>query len=334
MTDCNYLDLKNNVWNVGLCTGCSICATVCPMKTIYFDGDRLMASVHCKNEKDCVPCGACVSCCPRIDTYKDKHGLGTVISAMAVRATIPVSKKQSGGAITAIVYNAVKRGLIDAVVTVGQDHATLQTYSTAISDPERIVTYAGTKYVWYTPPLLALRSIIEQGTARKVAVIGTPCVIQALRKMLESDNEVLTRFKSHIALLIGVFCTEIFDYATTMAVLAERGVSPGDIRRMDIKKDIIVETYDGREETIPITERLHRPGCDACLDFAAVDADISAGSIGSDEGYTTILTRTHTGEFYLHSALENGCAEGVPLESTKLIETFAQRKYRKNAKGT
>ena len=332
MSDHNYTELRDLVWKTDLCSGCSICATICPMKTIYFEGDNLVASVHCKNEKDNVPCGGCVSCCPRIETYKHKYGLGPVKRGVAARATIPISKKQSGGAITAIVYNALKRGLIDAVVTIGQDHATMQTYSKAISDPEKLIAYAGSKYVWYTPSLLALRDIVEAGSAQKVAIIGTPCVMQAVRKMMNSENDVLSRFKSRIAVLIGVFCTEIFDYEKIMAALSEHNVTPAEIKQLDIKKDLLIETYDGKEIAVPITSGLEKKGCDYCLDFSAVDADISAGSIGSEEGYTTLLTRTNVGEFYLNSAEENGLLEVTPLGSLDIIRTFADRKYKKNLK--
>lgn len=328
----NYTSLKERVWNTHLCSGCSLCATVCPMKTIYFSDEMPVSYNLCKNEKDIVPCGACYSSCPRIDTYKDKYGLGPVLNAYAARSTIPIEKQQSGGAVTAILYNALERKLIDRVVTVGQDHTTMQTYSIALSTPQEMITHAGSKYIWYTPSLLALRDLIEAGITRKIAIIGTPCVMQALRKMMESDNAVLRRFKDHVALLIGVFCTEIFSYDRAMQLFKDASVHPADVKRIDIKKDMLLELYNGDTVTVPLPRDLMRRGCAHCLDFTAVDADISAGSIGSREGFTTLITRNRTGEYYLNSAIENGYLETNKLDTLDKVETFAQRKYKRNKK--
>ncbi len=328
----NYKTLKEEVWDTGLCSGCSICATVCPMKTIYFVNNMPTSCNLCKSEKNGVPCGACYSSCPRIETYRKKHGVGNIRSSYAVRSLLKIPKKQSGGAITAILYNALEKKLIDSVITVGQDHTTLQTYSIALSSPDALITHAGSKYIWYTPSLLALRDLIETGVAKRIAVIGTPCVIQGLRKMMESDNSVLNRFKEHVVLLIGVFCTEIFDYEEAKKLLNSQGIEPTDIEKIDIKKNLIVKLYNKDTIEIPIPSGLKKEGCSYCLDFTAVDADISAGSIGSEEGYTTILIRNRKGEYYLNSAIENGCIKTQPLESIKIIEKLASKKYEKNKK--
>ena len=328
----NYKDLKEKVWDSGICSGCSICSVVCPMKTIYFDNERPTSHNYCKSEKDKVTCGGCYSCCPRIDTFREKHGVGSYIRALAAKTRIKVSKKQSGGAVTSILFNALRQNLVDSVVMVGQDHTTMKTYSIAISGPDALLNYAGSKYIWYTPTLTALRDIIERGKTNRIAVVGTPCVVQALRRMLNSDNPVLNRFKDHIVLLVGVFCTEIFKYERSMQYLAENDISPSDIKRIDIKKDLIIELFDGKRVEVPIAKDLKRDGCKYCLDFSAVDADISAGSIGSEEGCTTIITRTPAGEFYVESALENDCLEVHELESMDAVEKFSSLKFKRNSK--
>lgn len=332
MNSTNYTQLKKEIWDTGLCSGCSLCSTVCPMKTIQFCDTVPSSNNYCKNEKDLVICGACHSCCPRIDTYKEKYGLGEIRSALAARSSIPVAKKQSGGAITAILYNALQQQLIDAVVLVGQDPPTLETMSIALKSPEDVITHAGSRYIWHTPSLLALRDIVENGSLSKVAVVGTPCVMQALKKMLQSDNVVLNRFKDHVKLLIGVFCTEIFEYGPTIRYLKENGIEPCMIQRIDIKKNLIIELYNEDVVELEIPSWLKREGCKYCLDFSAVDADISAGSIGSEEGYTTLLARTPLGEFFVNSAIENDCLDVEPIESLSIVERFCNIKKKKNLK--
>jgi len=328
----NYRQLEEEVWYRGICSGCSICTVACPMKTIFFVDGHPDTYNYCKSEKDDVPCGGCYSCCPRVDTFLEKYGIGEYHKVFAARANIEISKKQSGGAITSILYNALERDFIDGVVMVGQDHTTLMTYSVAITDPKILLCYAGSKYIWYTPSLTALTELVEEGNHKRIAIIGTPCVCQAIRKMLNSDNPVLNRLKDKIELIIGMFCTEIFDYYSAISYLKENGIEPGDIKRIDIKRDLIIDKYDGTRVEIPIKKDLKREGCRYCLDFSAVDADISAGSIGSKEGYTTLVVRTNIGEFFVNSAEENGYLELGPLDNVKDIEKFADLKYKRNKK--
>jgi len=302
------------------------------MKTLYFVDGHPDTHNYCKCEKDDVPCGGCYSCCPRLDTFLEKYGLGEYHKIVSAKANIEISKKQSGGAVTGILYNALERDLVDAVIMVGQDHTTMMTYSIAVTDPKKLLCYAGSKYLWYTPSLTALTDIIEKERCSRIAIIGTPCVCQAIRKMLDSDNPVLNRLKDSIELIIGVFCTEIFDYHDAIDYLRENGIEPGDIKRIDIKKDLIIDKYDGERVELPIKKDLKRQGCRYCLDFSAVDADISAGSIGSEEGYTTLMVRTNAGEFFLNSAEENGYIDSEPLESTKVVEKFCNLKYKRNKK--
>jgi len=48
------------------------------------------------------------------------------------------------------------------------------------------------------------------------------------------------------------------------------------------------------------------PGCGPCFDFASELADISVGSVGSADGWSTVLTRTDAGEQLYGAALAAG----------------------------
>ena len=51
-------------------------------------------------------------------------------------------------------------------------------------------------------------------------------------------------------------------------------------------------------------------GCGPCFDFASELADISVGSVGSSDGWSTVLTRTDAGEKLYSSALAAGRRAG------------------------
>jgi coenzyme F420 hydrogenase subunit beta len=60
------------------------------------------------------------------------------------------------------------------------------------------------------------------------------------------------------------------------------------------------------EVKIEETDAFTFKGCGPCFDFASELADISVGSVGSGEGWSTVLTRTDVGEKLYASALAAG----------------------------
>ena len=99
--------------------------------------------------------------------------------------------------------------------------------------------------------------------------------------------------------MIGLFCTETFDYEKLVEgkLQSERRIDPWDIRRLDIKGRLDVYLQDEQKVSIPLAdlEECIRPGCQVCTDFTAVEADVSAGSVGSPDGYTTLIIRNDIG---------------------------------------
>ncbi len=47
---------------------------------------------------------------------------------------------------------------------------------------------------------------------RRIAVIGLPCVVQAIARMRASENDLLVPYGNAVRLVVGLFCTESFDY--------------------------------------------------------------------------------------------------------------------------
>ena len=80
------------------------------------------------------------------------------------------------------------------------------------------------------------------------------------------------------------------------------GVDIRDVKKMNFNKGkFIVETNKEVKE-VPIKDvaPLARKGCHHCQDYTSYFADISVGSVGSDEGWSTVFVRTETGEKYLN----------------------------------
>ena len=306
----SYLDLKKEVWDKDLCAGCGACVAVCPADAICFDetGGALKPRNigYCKQLNDEVDCGACFDACPRT-MHIAGGNLGEYLEILSARATLEIPRKQSGGAVTAILLTALRQGLIDAVVTVAEDRWTMKPVSVVLTTSEEVIHHAGSRYNWWVPLVAALKTAVIDRKFQKIAVIGVPCVVQAIHRIRQSDNDLLKPFGKRIRLVIGLFCTETFDYHRLMegVLQKEHHIDTWNIDRLDVRGKLEITMRDGSSFTLPLAELQEsiRPGCHHCLDFTGLFSDISAGAVGSEKGYTTLIVRTGTGRMFLHEAI-------------------------------
>ncbi|MGA9028887.1 MAG: coenzyme F420 hydrogenase/dehydrogenase beta subunit N-terminal domain-containing protein, partial [Methanoregula sp.] len=154
MAEKSYLDLKSEVWDEKKCSGCGACVAVCPADALSFAEGEMVVSPrsngYCKQATDSVPCGACYAVCPR--TGDQPAGtLGTYLELLSAKAAFEIPHRQSGGAVTAILANALDLGLIDAVVTVTEDPWTLKPSSAVITKSDVLIHEAGSRYSWWVP---------------------------------------------------------------------------------------------------------------------------------------------------------------------------------------
>jgi coenzyme F420 hydrogenase subunit beta len=334
----SYRNLKEEVWDQGLCSGCGACIAVCPADALHFPardpGTAPVSSGYCKEETDGVPCGACVAVCPRAGDRVPKRMLGEYREIWPARAGFEVPRRQSGGAVTALLTHSLEEGLIDAVVTIAEDRFTLMPRSVVITSREALVHEAGSRYQWWVPLLASLKEAVVERKHRRVAVVGVPCAIQALRLVKESDNQLVKPFGRSLRLLLGLFCTETFDYRVLVEQVLgkEQGVAPWEVKRLDVKGKLEV-TLEGKPALVlPLAslEAAVRPGCHACTDLTAVDADISAGAVGSPKGFTTLVVRTPEGKAFADRALASGrLVKGEGTVDQAAIEKLAAAKAKR-----
>ncbi len=332
----NYQDLKREVWDAGLCSGCGACVAVCPADGLYFGagrGEKSPTSTgSCKEERDGVPCGVCTEVCPRMPGLS-RRMLGDYTEALAARAAFEIPRRQSGGAVTAILANALDEGLIDAVVTVTEDPFTLEPRSAVITGSEALVHEAGSRYSWWVPLLASLKEAVVRRKLRRIAVVGVPCAVQAVRRMMVSEHQLAKPYGKTIRLLVGLFCTESFDYrALVGGILGEKhGVKPWQVKRLNVAGKLEVEAEGKDTFTIPLEEleQAVRPGCRVCTDFSAVDADLSAGAVGAPKGCTTLLVRTPSGKAFLNRALARKRLLATHVVDIAAVEKLARKKSRR-----
>jgi coenzyme F420 hydrogenase subunit beta len=85
---------------------------------------------------------------------------------------------------------------------------------------------------------------------------------------------------------------------------------------------------------LKVTHKYEQPGCHVCLDYVANLADVSTGSVGSPDGWSTVFVRSKKGDDIWSKAMAAGCFETKPIEQVKpgleLVSKLANEKITKN----
>ncbi len=307
----SYKDLKLKVWDTERCCGCGACVGVCPTEALYFDeeADHPSSNDYCKVTRDSVPCAACYSACPRIEETSS-DGFGEIISIVESKSKMRVSEAQSGGVVSSVLAAAFDSNMIDGAIVMDVDKWSQLSQPSFVQTSDEALRSAGSKYVW-APILTALRDAIEDRKLHKIAVVGTPCVATAVRRIRESNVDVLSIYKNAIRLSLGLFCTEIFTNNLLNDLQATHEVKPWEISGLDVKGKLIVKLTNQATLELPLKEAgvSKRKGCAHCVDFTSEDADLSFGSVGASAKHTVIIVRTDVGEGFLKLAQSTGYIE-------------------------
>jgi len=296
--------------------------------------------------KECNECGICAKACPQYNWIqqeaekfvfererKPEEEFGIYRKLAIVQATDNQILKvcQDGGAVTALLFFALKEGIIDsAIVAMEDSQKPFYPHPTLATTLQEILQSAGTKY-FYSPNILALTEAIKQKKSR-VAFVGTPCQIRAIRKMEMSG---LKKFTNPLKILIGLACSECFNYDGLMEnhIHGKLGINPSRIRKMNIKGDMLL-TLDSETVSIPLAEikQYVRENCSSCNDFSAELADISVGGLGL-KNWSLVIIRTEKGEELFSKAEKAGVIKTRDVNeepfTLKLLKKLSKRKARK-----
>ena len=332
--------LKRDVVDSGKCLGCRTCIVVCPFDCLDYKEDKPVLV------KECNECGICAKACPQYNWIqpeaekfvfgrerKPEEEFGVYRKLAIVQATDSQILRvcQDGGAVTALLLFALKEGIIDSAIVAMEDfQKPFYPHPTLATTPQEILQSAGTKY-FYSPNILALTEAIKQKKSR-VAFVGTPCQIRAIRKMEMSG---LKEFTNSLKILIGLACSECFNYDGLMEnyIHGKLGINPSRIRKMNIKGNMLL-TLDSETVSIPLAEikQYVRENCGSCNDFSAELADISVGGLGL-KNWSLVIIRTEKGEELFSKAEKAGVIKTRDVNeepfALKLLEKLSKRKARK-----
>ena len=165
-------------------------------------------------------------------------------------------------------------------------------------------------------------------TKHKIAMVGTPCEIMAASKLQYYTD-------SPIDVKLGLFCMENFSYKYFENLLEEYGLKMDDIEKFQIEKGFVFLLLKTRETVkipLSVAKRIIRKNCNVCVELTSETSDISIGSIGSDDGWSTLIIRTKKGEEIVNGAIKQEFIEARDFNESqfKLLNRLAEKKISKN----
>jgi coenzyme F420 hydrogenase subunit beta len=330
----SYEDLESKVINTDICTVCGACILACPNSHVKFIEGKPKRS---KRAMDCVGCSTCYEACYmlRHDLIRNiedsilgwgkKDSVGIYKRIVAARTREQNIKKacQDGGIVTTLLIYALGKSIIDGALVVGSD--SWMPIASIAKTRDEVILAAGTKY-GVVPVLKELRSAVIDHGLSKICVVGSPCHIQSVRYLKHKGLPLA----SSVKLTVGLFCRENYYYQRMMEKVSEKGLSVEQIDKLNVAEEFNVYA-GGKELSFPITEikSCVPKHCLICEDFAGELADISIGSDGSPEGWSTIIIRTEEGESVFSGLEREGLVETKSADNLVYIKKIAHRKREK-----
>lgn len=331
--------LQQEVWAVDRCSGCGVCVAACSKGVLYWDGEqhplleereKALGLSHLKL-RTCEVCEKfCELSCPRLVDWTPMEPR-TVVSA---RSAGIVHSGAPNDVVQALLVAARSADLIDGVVMLDMDPWTLEPVVRVATTVDEIVSSVGMQYLW-APVLSALNEAVFELGLTKLAVVGSPCVAEGARRLMNAEHERLWPYQKAIRLTIASFCTGIY-MPNMVTELLERGMG---IARQQIRGlttsatdgTLTVALWDGTERSIPLTdvEPFTRQGCGSCDDYLGESADIAVGAIGAQPGYATLIARTPAGEVFVQNARGFGLLQTIDQVDKAALSAAKEEKDRR-----
>jgi coenzyme F420 hydrogenase subunit beta len=305
-----FWDLEKAVIDADRCVQCGVCVAACPTDSIGIGEDDLPQLV-----KMCTGCSLCWDFCPRgglqyestwkitgSSNGKSIEGMGRVEESYTARVRQRIDGVQDGGFVSALLISLLEAGEIDGAL-LARESATERWKGEAFlaTTPEEVRACAGSFY----NQTLALGHVdfedYDLPPNPRIAVVGTPCEIEGIKAMQARPWTWGSSKVEAITLTIALLCTKSFNYEKLMLeeIRDKRNVDLDNVGRVDvIRGKMVVQDLEGVtifEEPIRDFHGAALKGCDECADFMGHAADISVGSVGSADGYSSVLLRSEEG---------------------------------------
>jgi coenzyme F420 hydrogenase subunit beta len=311
-----YNVLKKKIIDPGFCTACGACEVACPVGALQIEDDKVKRLHNCAEDLDLCP--ICYAVCPHSealllrslravsDAPIKNEAIGYYRKMLLAHAADPKLREQcgGGGVVTALLTYGVENKIFDsAIVSQAEPGDPTKIKPIVAVVPDDILSAIGTKFFPSTVAKAYGTAVMGYGKT-KIAFVGVPCHVLALRKLGEWQHKI----SGNLKMVIGLFCFGTFSLKPLMEHITKTyNIKPSDIKQIRLSKDLVVQT-EKESINIPFEELQSKilPSCRTCVDFTSEFADISIGRAFPLTDWSVVIIRTKTGEDFFFDAVEKG----------------------------
>ncbi|MHA1987570.1 MAG: Coenzyme F420 hydrogenase/dehydrogenase, beta subunit C-terminal domain, partial [Promethearchaeota archaeon] len=307
-----FQELRDQVINNQNCILCGTCTSICPRIGLDETEPTLI-------EYD-PECSTCFRYCPQTyfpdemfekelfpENVTTSFTLGSYQKLIAAKSNDEdvLGVAQNGGVVSSLLIHALTSGLVDGVLLTGRDDMWRPKPVIARSVNE-ILSCAGSRYT-IAPTLSIYNKAVNEYKLEKLAFVGMPCQIQAVRKLQLSSP--LSKEYGKFSLIIGLYCYSNYSYELMETFIqGELGVPLSNVEKMDVSHGkFYIYMKDTSIKEVPIKEikKYTWISCHYCKDYTAEIADISVGSVGAlKNDWNSVILRTDIGTKFFNEAVK------------------------------
>jgi coenzyme F420 hydrogenase subunit beta len=347
--------LKSNVDQVvkkNLCSGCGVCAAACPTDAIEIVFNKNKEYNPVVSFEKCIDCGRCLEVCPFSDknliqkTKKpEENAINSIISIKRCFTNNEEMylKSASGGALGTLLTYLLEIGEIDSVIHVESLYGNFKEkfFISSISTKSKDINKKRGSAYYPIEFSTVLKKIKEDKKFNKVAIVGVPCTISAIRKLCKIDKKYNKKIKYFFALVCSHNVNGQFAEYITYNILKNKNE---DAKLIFRDKKGIKNDWDFLNTVITkskkISENRHKyftkswrgyffslNPCLYCTDFLGNNADASFKdawgfkNLIEKQGESVIIIRDDDLLSIIDNLSKKGLMENYPLSVEELIES-------------
>lgn len=295
--------LKKIIIDQGFCTLCGACEAACPVRAIKIVEDKPQCIYECSKYLD--HCSICYDVCPHTEALLiETPNLGCyrkILLGQAVERGMKVGP--GGGVVTSLLTHALEKDIIDSAVFSEAKAGVPMELKPLVSSVQDDLLSAVEIHFFPSAVAKAFRSAVLEHRKQRIAFVGIPCHVLALRKLEAWQHKLAENLK----IVIGLFCLWTLSSSKLLRYLSRNyDIKPSEVQRIALTTEYLIHTKKGITN-IPLQEIkpnvLNR--CRTCMDFSSELADISVGGANPLKNWSTVIIRSKTGQDFFNDAVKH-----------------------------